>query len=112
LIVKRYDGTAWNGTVWLRIGINGGLLWTRSWLFAFHKTQGNSWLAQEVSASKELCSMGLVWVLSLLHIYAHTVCYITTQAVTKQCWTSLSDTDDDTNFSTAKHACDVKWTQI
>jgi hypothetical protein len=26
LIVKRYDGTAWNGTVWLRIGINGGLL--------------------------------------------------------------------------------------
>jgi hypothetical protein len=47
----------WTGSIWLRIRINGGLLWTRYWTFGFHKMLGSSWVAAQVAASKE----GLTW---------------------------------------------------
>jgi hypothetical protein len=32
----------WTGSIWLRIGASGGLLWTRWWNFGFHKMLGSS----------------------------------------------------------------------
>jgi hypothetical protein len=32
---------AWTGSIWLRIGTGGGLLWMRLWTFGFHKMRGN-----------------------------------------------------------------------
>jgi len=29
LVFKKYDGGAWSGLIWLRIGTGGVLLWTR-----------------------------------------------------------------------------------
>jgi hypothetical protein len=56
-----WDGEAWTGLIWLRIGTGGGRLWMRSWTFGFHKMQGISWLAEDLSASQEgLCFMELV----------------------------------------------------
>jgi hypothetical protein len=49
---------AWTGSIWLRIGTGGELLWMRLWIFGFHKMRGISWLAQDVLAFQEgLCSM-------------------------------------------------------
>jgi hypothetical protein len=49
---------AWTGSIWLRIGTGGGLLWMRLWTFGSHKMRGISWVAQDVLASQEgLCSM-------------------------------------------------------
>jgi hypothetical protein len=39
---------AWTGSIWLRIGTGGGLLWIRWWTFGFHKMRGVSWVAQDV----------------------------------------------------------------
>jgi hypothetical protein len=33
------------GSIWLRIGTGGGLLWMRWWTFRFHKMRGISWVA-------------------------------------------------------------------
>jgi len=35
-----------HGSIWLRIGTSGGILWTRSWTFGFHKRPEVSWLAE------------------------------------------------------------------
>jgi hypothetical protein len=32
-----WDGVDWIGLIWLRIRTSGGLLWTRYWIFGFHK---------------------------------------------------------------------------
>jgi hypothetical protein len=49
---------AWTGSIWLRIGTGGGLLWMRLLTFGFHKMRGISWVAQDVLASQEgFCSM-------------------------------------------------------
>jgi hypothetical protein len=53
----------WIGSIWLRIGTSGGLLWTRLWTFGFHKTLGSSWVAAQLAASQEgLSSMSRWWV--------------------------------------------------
>jgi hypothetical protein len=55
---ERLDGGAWTGSIWLRIGTGGELLWMRLWTFGFHKIREISWVAQDVLASQEgLCSM-------------------------------------------------------
>jgi hypothetical protein len=49
---------AWTGSIWLRTGTGGELLWMRLWTFGFHKMRGISWVAQDVLASQEgLCCM-------------------------------------------------------
>jgi hypothetical protein len=53
---------AWTGSIWLRIGTGGGLLWRRWWTFGFHKMRGISWVAEDVLGSQEgLCSMAQVF---------------------------------------------------
>jgi hypothetical protein len=47
----------WIGSIWLRIGTSGGLLWTRWWTFGLHKTQGSSWVAAQLTTSQGLSSM-------------------------------------------------------
>jgi hypothetical protein len=39
------DGAAWTGSIWLRIGTGGGLLWMWWWTFGFHKMRGIYWVA-------------------------------------------------------------------
>lgn len=34
---------AWTGFIWLRTGIDSGLLWRWVWTFGFHKMRGSSW---------------------------------------------------------------------
>jgi hypothetical protein len=46
----------WSGPGW---GQRGGPLWTRIWSFGLHKMRGISWLAGELLASQEICS---IWV--------------------------------------------------
>jgi hypothetical protein len=54
----------WTGSIWLRIGTSGGLLWTRWWTFGFHKMVGSYWVAAQLAASQEgLSSMKLVIVI-------------------------------------------------
>ena len=51
----------WTELMWLRVGINGKLLWTRQWTFGFYNVLGVSWLAAELLASQErLCSADFV----------------------------------------------------
>jgi hypothetical protein len=46
----------WAELIWLRLGINGRLLWTRQWTFGVYNVLGVSWLAEELLAPKEgLC---------------------------------------------------------
>ena len=50
---------ACTGSIWLRIGADGVLLWMWLWTFRFHKI---SWLAEDLLASqKGLCSVELGW---------------------------------------------------
>jgi hypothetical protein len=42
---ERLDGGAWTGSMWLRIGTGGELLWIRLWTFGFHKMRKISWVA-------------------------------------------------------------------
>jgi hypothetical protein len=53
-----WQGThlVWIGLIWLRIGTSGGLLWTPSWTFGFHKMLGSSWVAAQWAASQEWLS--------------------------------------------------------
>jgi hypothetical protein len=46
----------WIGLIWLRIGTNGGLLWTRRWTFGSHKMLGSSRVAAQFAASQERLS--------------------------------------------------------
>jgi hypothetical protein len=41
------------GSIWLRIGTSGGLLWTRWWTSGFLKMLGISWVATQLAASQE-----------------------------------------------------------
>jgi hypothetical protein len=43
----------WTGSMWLRIGTSGGLLWTWWWTFGFLKMLGSSWVAAQLAASQE-----------------------------------------------------------
>jgi hypothetical protein len=43
----------WTGSIWLRIGTSGGLLWTRWWTFGFLKMLGSSWVAAQLATSQE-----------------------------------------------------------
>jgi hypothetical protein len=50
------------GSIWLRIGIGGGLMSTRWWTSGFHKMLGSSWVAAKLAASQEgLSSMVSEW---------------------------------------------------
>jgi hypothetical protein len=45
-----------DGVDWIALAQNrtsGGLLWTRWWIFGFHKMLGNSWVAAELAAPQE-----------------------------------------------------------
>jgi hypothetical protein len=54
---EREDGVVWTGSMWLRIGSSGGLLWTWKWTFGFHKIWkilqwlSNWWLFKKNSVS-------------------------------------------------------------
>jgi hypothetical protein len=50
---ERWDVMVWTGSIWLRIGTSGGLLWTRWWTFGFHRMLGSSWVAAQLAASQE-----------------------------------------------------------
>ena len=57
LIFKKWDGNAWTGLVWLRIGTGGGRLWVRELTLGSHKLRGICWLVEDLLASEEeLCS--------------------------------------------------------
>jgi len=45
-IFKKWDGEAWIGLIWLRIGKGGRCLW-------MHKIQGISWLAEDLLAVRK-----------------------------------------------------------
>jgi hypothetical protein len=63
---KVWWGGAWTGSIWLRIGTGGGLLWIQWWTFGLHKMRGISWVAEGVLASQEgLCSMEWVIILKM-----------------------------------------------
>jgi hypothetical protein len=34
-VLERYNSVIFTGSMWLRTGIDGGLLWTRKWTFGF-----------------------------------------------------------------------------
>jgi hypothetical protein len=48
-----WDGVVWIGLILLRIGTNGGLLWTRYWTFGFRKMLESSWVAAKLAAPQE-----------------------------------------------------------
>jgi hypothetical protein len=50
--LEKYDGV-YTGFIWLRIGTSGGLLWTRWWIFVFHKMMGSLWVTVQLAASQE-----------------------------------------------------------
>jgi hypothetical protein len=50
------------GSIWLRIGTVGGLMWTRWWTSGFHKMLGNSRVAAQLAASQEGLSSMSQWV--------------------------------------------------
>jgi hypothetical protein len=43
----------WTGFNWFKVGITGGLLWTRQWNSGFHKRRWISWLSEWLLASQE-----------------------------------------------------------
>ena len=44
---------AWTKLIWLRIGTEDGLLWTRYWTSVSHVMRGGPWLAEELLASQK-----------------------------------------------------------
>jgi hypothetical protein len=40
------------GSIWLRIGTDGGLMWMRWWISGFHKMLGSSRVAAQLAASR------------------------------------------------------------
>jgi hypothetical protein len=50
------------GSIWLRIGTGGGLMWTRWWTSGFHKMLGSSQVAAQLAASPEGLSSMSEWV--------------------------------------------------
>jgi hypothetical protein len=54
-MVFRIGSGMWNGFFWPRIGPSGELLWTRKYIFGFHKKRGIYWLV--LASRKGLCSM-------------------------------------------------------
>jgi hypothetical protein len=46
----------WTGLIWLRIGTDGGLLWTRYLNFGYHKMLVSSWVDAQMAASQERLS--------------------------------------------------------
>jgi hypothetical protein len=53
LTTRQKCDTVWTGSIWLRIGAGGGLLWTRWWTFGFLKMLGSSWVVAQLTASQE-----------------------------------------------------------
>jgi hypothetical protein len=49
------------GSIWLRIGTGGRLMWTRWWTSGFHKMQGSSRVAAQLAASQEGLSSMSEW---------------------------------------------------
>jgi hypothetical protein len=61
LIVNEYDGSAWNGLIWLRTGTSIRLFRTEWWPFRIYKMWGMTWPTQALLASQEwLCFRKLV----------------------------------------------------
>jgi hypothetical protein len=50
------------GSIWLRIGTGGGLMWTRWWTSGFHNMLGSSRAAAQLAASQEGLSSMSEWV--------------------------------------------------
>ena len=53
-IFRKYDEQTWAGWIWLRLGIDAGLLWMRQWTFGFHKMRVISWLSEDLLPSQEV----------------------------------------------------------
>jgi hypothetical protein len=43
----------WTGSIWLRIGTSGRLLWTRWWTIGLLKMRGSSWVVARLASSQE-----------------------------------------------------------
>jgi hypothetical protein len=57
-LTEKWVGDAWTGSIWLRTGTDGRLLWMWWWTIGFHIMPGISWLSEDLLASqKGLCSM-------------------------------------------------------
>ena len=108
--IKEVATRKWTSLMWLTESTSGGLLWTWSWDFGFHK-MGISWLAENMSASQEGLTPGS-WVLrsqeTMLNcwgsIAVQTVGAVNHSPVTSNCltrfwrtllhcWQSLADED-------------------
>jgi uncharacterized protein YeeX (DUF496 family) len=50
------------GSIWLRIGTGGGLMWKRWWTSGFHKMLGSSRVVAQLAASQEGLSSMSEWV--------------------------------------------------
>jgi hypothetical protein len=53
IYLRAIGWVVWAGSVWLRVGTSGGLLWTRWWTFGFHKILGSSWVPAQLAASQK-----------------------------------------------------------
>jgi hypothetical protein len=58
--IQETGWAVWTGSIWLRIGDRGGLLWTRWWTFGFHEMNGIHWLTKKIWVSERLHIMKLV----------------------------------------------------
>jgi hypothetical protein len=59
--IRRDLGVVWTGSVWLRIGTGGELLWIRNWTFGFRKMLGSYRVSKQLGVSRVvLSSMELV----------------------------------------------------
>jgi hypothetical protein len=50
------------GSIWLRIGTDGGIMWRRWWTSGFHKMLGSSRVAAQLATSQEGLSSMSEWV--------------------------------------------------
>ena len=65
-IFQQWDGQAWTGFIWLRIGTGGGPLWMRQWPFGLNRTgEGVMWLC--VLLRKDCAAW--IWSVSLLILF-------------------------------------------
>jgi hypothetical protein len=53
------------GSMWLRIGTGGGLMWTRWWTSGFHKMLGSSRVAAQLATSQKGLSSMSEWATQL-----------------------------------------------
>jgi len=70
--VKKHEGRVWTGLIWLGIGTNVEVLWTRSWTSGFQILHRICWPSDEMLPPEvRLCSLKINNVLGILRIRKH-----------------------------------------